>query len=180
MIFPYLMSNWSCVEHFKIFQKCDSYGPDELFVGRAIRNWVFYLDIQKQTLYFKPLVNTLAQILMEVWHFQDLTYFWISRPSYLTFDYKIIWLLAGDCRLAKIPWCFVKSKRYLGMAKYIPRSTIVFDYLPMTQECSYIRDAHICFYAIPSKLTGVTVILKNWRIFVTLWPSYLTFDLQKK
>ena len=66
-------------------KKGDSYGPDELFVRRAIRNWVFYIDIQKHILYFKPLVNTLAQILLEIWHFQDLTYFLTSRPNYLTF-----------------------------------------------------------------------------------------------
>ena len=36
-------------------------------------------------------------------------------------------------------------KQYLGMDKYIPMSTMVFDYLPMSQECSYVRDAHIYF-----------------------------------
>ena len=54
--------------------------------GSPNDSWVYKIDSQSNSLHFELLINVLAQILTELRQFQNLTYFFTSWPSYLTFD----------------------------------------------------------------------------------------------
>ena len=48
------------------------------FVGSVTGYWVSYIDSQVHYLHFELLIDTVAQILTELWQFQNLTYFLTS------------------------------------------------------------------------------------------------------
>ena len=52
--------------------------------------WVLHQDRTCHSLHFEILFDVLAQILTELWLFQNFTYFLISWPSYVTFTTKTI------------------------------------------------------------------------------------------
>ena len=54
--------------------------------GSPNDSWVWQIDSQSNSLHFELLIDVLAQILTEIWQFENLTYFLISWPSDFTFD----------------------------------------------------------------------------------------------
>ena len=89
-IVPYPMSNWGYRWNFLKswkFQKCRNCEVlAKFFVGSVIGNWVCYINSRMHYLHFELLIDTVAQILTELWQFQNLTYFLTSWPNYLIFD----------------------------------------------------------------------------------------------
>ena len=61
------------------------WGWANFFVISVKASQVCYLDSQSNFLRFEPLIDVVAQKLMELWQFQNLTYFLTSWPSYLTY-----------------------------------------------------------------------------------------------
>ena len=87
------------LEIYKIlkFSKVTKFwGPGELFVGGVTGNWLCNIDSQVHYLHFELLIDALAQILTELWWFQNLTYFLTSLPNYLTFDLHNKWVSSDD------------------------------------------------------------------------------------
>ena len=86
IIFPYLeKSKWICIKYFEIFKMAAILRSVSVFL-RPSESWVQWLDSQSNSLHFELLIDVLAQILSELRQFQNLTYFFTSWPSYLTFD----------------------------------------------------------------------------------------------
>ena len=88
IIFPYLeMSKWICIKYFEIFKMAAILMSwPVLLTGSPSESWVQRLDSQSNSLHFELLIEVLAQILSELRQFKNLTYFFTSWPSYLTFD----------------------------------------------------------------------------------------------
>ena len=89
-IVPYPLSNWGYLSKFLKswnFQKWRNFEVQaNIFVGSVTGNWVRYIDSRVHYLHFELLIDAVAQILKELWQFQNLTYFLTSWPNYLTFD----------------------------------------------------------------------------------------------
>ena len=64
------------------------WGHTNFFVISVTGSEVCYLDSQSAFLHFELMIDVLAKKLTELWHFQNLTYFLTSWPSYSTFDLK--------------------------------------------------------------------------------------------
>ena len=83
-----------CISYVKlnlsqIFRNCHHFGVRARFkTGSCNRSWVLHQDRPCYSLHFEILFHVLAPILRELWLFQNMTYFVISWPSYLTFDLK--------------------------------------------------------------------------------------------
>ena len=113
-IVPYPMSNWGYLWKFLKswnFQKWRNFEVlANFFVGSVTGNWVCYIDSQVHYLHFDPLIDAVAQILTELWYFQNLTYFLISWPNYLTFDLHNKWVSSDDqdIHLVQVWWWLVK------------------------------------------------------------------------
>ena len=113
-IVPYPMSNWGYLWKFLKswkFQKCRNFEVlANFFVGSVTGNWVCYIDSQVHYLQFELLIDTVAQILTELWQFQNLTYFLTSWPNYLTFDLHNKWVSSHDqvTHLGQVWWWLVK------------------------------------------------------------------------
>ena len=71
-IFSYLRSNWSCVKYFKIFNLAAILNSRQTFFTGS---WIYQKDSHAHFRHFELLINALAQILTEIYHFQNLTYF---------------------------------------------------------------------------------------------------------
>ena len=88
-ILLHLLSNLGYIENceiFKIFQNWRKFEVGaNFFVISVTGNKLCYLDSQSNFLRFELLIDVVAQKLMELWHFQNLTYFLTSWPSYLTY-----------------------------------------------------------------------------------------------
>ena len=88
-ILLYLLSNLGYIENFEIFKIFQNWRKFEVganfFVISVTGNELCYLDSQSNFLRFELLIDVVAQKLMELWHFQNLTYFLTSWPSYLTY-----------------------------------------------------------------------------------------------
>ena len=105
----------SLSEIFRNFQNGRHFDVQAIFLtGSCTGNAVLHRDRPCHSLYFEVLFDVLAQILTELWLFQNLTYFFTSWPSYLTFDLgklyssvpdqvphvdEVWWLLAKNCGL---------------------------------------------------------------------------------
>ena len=79
MFFPYLMSKWIYLKYFEIFKMAAIWGFGLVFKPEVVTCYALHVEL---------LFDVLAQILRELWLFQNLTYFLTSWPSYLTFDLK--------------------------------------------------------------------------------------------
>ena len=55
------------------------------FAGSVTRSWAHWQKSQEHAVHFELLIDVLAQKVMVLWHFQNLTYFVISWPSYSTY-----------------------------------------------------------------------------------------------
>ena len=99
-IVPYPMSNWGYLWKFIKFWNFQKWRNFEVlanfFVGSVTGNWVCYINSQVHYLHFELLIDALAQILTELWWFQNLTYFLTSWPNYLTFDLHNKWVSSDD------------------------------------------------------------------------------------
>ena len=88
-IFRFLLSNSGYVENWEIFKKFQNWRKFEVganfFVISVTESKVCYLDSQSNFLHFELLIDAVAKKLTELWHFQNLTYFLTSWPSYLTY-----------------------------------------------------------------------------------------------
>ena len=88
-ILLYLLSNLGYIENCEIFKKFQKWRKFEVganfFRISVTGSWVCYLDSQSNFLHFELLIDAVAKKLMELWHFQNLTYFLTSWPSYLTY-----------------------------------------------------------------------------------------------
>ena len=74
------------LRNFQKFSKLTKiWGRANFFVISVTGNELCYLDSQSNFLRFELLIDVVAQKLMELWHFQNLTYFLTSWPSYLTY-----------------------------------------------------------------------------------------------
>ena len=113
-IVPYFMSNWGYLWKFIKFWNFQKWWNFEVlanfFVGGVTGNWVYNIDIQVHYLHFELLIDALAQILAELWWFQNLTYFLTSWPNYLTFDLHNKWASSDDqdTHLVQVWWWLVK------------------------------------------------------------------------
>ena len=58
------------------------WGSGAFWTGSCTRSWVIYQDRLCHSLNFEILFDVLAQILTELWLFQNLTYFLIWWPNY--------------------------------------------------------------------------------------------------
>ena len=99
-IVPYPMSNWGYLWKFIKFWNFQKWRNFKVlanfFVGGVTGNWVCNIDSQVHYLHFELLIDVLAQILTELWWFQNLTYFLTSWPNYLTFDLHNKWVSSDD------------------------------------------------------------------------------------
>ena len=108
------MSNWGYLWKFLKswnFQKWRNFEVRaNFFIGSVTENWVWYIDSQVQYLHFELLIDTVAQILTELWWFQNLTYFFTSWPNYLTFDIHNKWVSSDyqDTFLGQNWWWLVQ------------------------------------------------------------------------
>ena len=88
-ILLYLLSNLGYIENCEIFKNFQNWRKFEVganfFIISVTGNELCYLDSQSNFLRFELLIDVVAQKLMELWHFQNLTYFLTSWPSYLTY-----------------------------------------------------------------------------------------------
>ena len=100
-IIPYPMSNWGYLWKFIKFSNFQKWRNFE--VWRTFSSGVHYL-------HFELLIDALAQILTELWCFQNLIYFLTSWPNYLTFDLHNKWVSSDDqdTHLGKDSWRLVK------------------------------------------------------------------------
>ena len=77
-IFLYLLSNWGYIENCGILKKIQNWRKIEVgsnFLVKGVTgSKVCYLDSQSSFLHFELLIDVLAHKLMELWHFQNLTY----------------------------------------------------------------------------------------------------------
>ena len=75
-IFSYLSSDWSCVKYFKIFKMAAILSSRQtFFTGNNTGSWIYQKDSHAHFRHFEPLIDALAQILTEIYKFQNLTYF---------------------------------------------------------------------------------------------------------
>ena len=75
-IFSYLKSDWSCVYYLKIFKMVAILSSRQtFFTGNYTGSWIYQKDSHEHFRYFELLIDALAQILTEVYQFQNLTYF---------------------------------------------------------------------------------------------------------
>ena len=75
-IFPYLRSDWSCVKYFKIFKMATILSSRQTFLPEIIAgSWIYQKDSHEHFRHFELLIDALAQILAEIYQFQNLTYF---------------------------------------------------------------------------------------------------------
>ena len=74
-IFSYLRSDWSCVKYFKFSKWPPFWARDKLFTGNYTGSWIYQKDSHEHFRHFELLINDLAQILTEIYKFQNLTYF---------------------------------------------------------------------------------------------------------
>ena len=88
-ILLYLLSNLGYIENCENFKNFQNWRKFEVganfFIISVTGNELCYLDSQSNFLRFELLIDVVAQKLMELWHFQNLTYFLTSWPSYLTY-----------------------------------------------------------------------------------------------
>ena len=69
-IFLYLRSDWSCVKYFKIFKMAAILSSRQNFYLKLYRK-----DSHEHFRHFELLMDAIAQILTEIYQFQNLTYF---------------------------------------------------------------------------------------------------------
>ena len=69
----------------KIFKMTKIWGEGNFFVISVTGSKVCYQEGQSNFLHFELLIDVLTEKLIELWYFQNLTYFVTSWPSYLTY-----------------------------------------------------------------------------------------------
>ena len=69
----------------KIFKMTKIWGEANFFVISVTGSKVCYQEGQSNFLHFELLIDVLTEKLIELWYFQNLTYFVTSWPSYLTY-----------------------------------------------------------------------------------------------
>ena len=79
---------------FRNFKMTFNWGPGNFFVGSVTRSTICNLNSQEHSWNFKLLVGALAQILMELWHFQNITFF---NP--VTW-FRDLFFISGTCSTA--------------------------------------------------------------------------------
>ena len=88
-ILLYPLSNWSYIENYEIFNNFRNWPKFDVmanfFAISVTRRKVCYLDRQSNFLHFELLIDVVAEKMMELWHFQNLTFFLTLWPSYLTY-----------------------------------------------------------------------------------------------
>ena len=73
-IFSYLRSDWSCVKYFKITKMAAILSSRQTFFTGS---WIYQKDSHEHFWHFVLLIDALAQILTEIYQFQNFTYFLI-------------------------------------------------------------------------------------------------------
>ena len=82
MFFPYLMSKWTYLKYFEILEITAILGFGPVFKLEVVPKVVSNSKIGNAIPYIlRFLFDVLAQILSELWLFQNLTYFFTSWPS---------------------------------------------------------------------------------------------------
>ena len=72
----YLRSNWRCVQYFKIFKMADILSSRQtVFTRSHPGSWIYQKDSHEHYRHFEHLIDAVAEILTEVYQFQNLTYF---------------------------------------------------------------------------------------------------------
>ena len=84
-VFPSIIVMWSfhiCVDYFHIFQNDEVWGPGIFFADMVTGSLLCQTYIQAHLIYLRLLIETLAQILTELWDFPILTFFFRSMLSH--------------------------------------------------------------------------------------------------
>ena len=76
---------WKLRNLKKISKVTKIWGRANFFVISVTGNKVCCVDSHSNFLHFELLMDAVAKKLMELWHFENLTYFLTSWPSYLTY-----------------------------------------------------------------------------------------------
>ena len=97
---------------------CHCESGANFYTGSCTGSWVLHQDRPYHSLHFEILFDVLAQIFTELWLFQNLTYFLISWPSYVTFDLQKLQhsVLRETTYVDQVWWWLIKNC-YLYRAK---------------------------------------------------------------
>ena len=154
---------------FRNFQNCRHFGVRVRFKTRSCNgSWVLHQDRPCYSLHFDILFDVLAKILRELWLFQNLTFFVISWPSYLTFDLK---KTIGFCIV--VDYIFGHSLVMIGQKlRHVSRKMWQF-HLNMNIEGLFWR------HAVTSSVTSSTSKIFLSLILNGLYISNVKMNLSK-
>ena len=132
--------------------------------GSCPGSWILHQDRPCHSLYFEILFNVLAQILKELWLFQNLTYILMSWPSYVTFDLQKLWgcVLTYPSYVDQVWWWLVKNcDLYRGKCDISFKNE--YRRHTLTWPCDVIGDVIIMKIILVDDLhTLFWYLLSNW------------------